>query len=85
MLTRTLRLLLPAGRRRAFDDWALRRRWRLGIRMDASPEVNARFLADGYRYVWRISRDVAIGHTLDGRVVTIPVDAFVSRYLVGAQ
>lgn len=81
MLTHLARTILPARLRPRFDTWLTDYRWRHGIRMeDTATEVLDRFLADGYRYAWRLTGDHAIGHTLDGQRVTIPIELFFSRY-----
>lgn len=79
MLTH-VRHLLPASRRPRFDAWLLERRWRRGIIMEPSAEMANRLWADGYQWVWRVHGDIAIGHTLAGDRITIPVEGFVARY-----
>jgi hypothetical protein len=81
MLTRIVRALLPGRRRPLYDRWLLGYRWRHGIRLESAPQVEAQSLADGYRYAWRIKGGVAIGRTLDGELVALPVEVFVARYL----
>jgi hypothetical protein len=80
MLSHVVRTVLPARLRPRFDTWLTDYRWRHGIRMEPSPELADRLWADGYRFAWRIHGPVAIGHTLDGRRVTMPVELFFSRY-----
>lgn len=80
MLTRAVRHLVPTSLRPRYDTRVLERRWRRGIIMEPSTEMANRLWADGYQWVWRIHDDIAIGHTLAGDRVTIPVEKFVARY-----
>ena len=77
----TNRITLPTDLRSWLDD----RRWRRAVTMEFAESITDRLWAYGYRFSWRASRDVVIGHTLAGERVTIPVEEFISRYIVGAE
>ncbi len=71
------RMPLPSRIRARRDD----RRWRRAVRMDFAPEVTNRLWADGYRFAWRVSQGMAMGHTFAGDDVEIPFEEFIKRYL----